>query len=376
MRRTFFLTLLIKSFKVRKGKIAVAILAVMMGAALVASFTTISLGIGEKVGKELRTYGANILIIPKSTDPKAYIRQEDLPKIEMSTEGHLVGYAPYTYTTVEANSKKAVLVGTWFDQIRKISPWWSIEGGWIEDRGDIKSSIVGASFAKKMNLKIGDTIRITYIGESYPLNVKGIVETGGPEDDQIFVNLVTAQRIIRRENQIDAIAVSAISSESSAEAIASEIEKAVPQTKAKIIRQVTHAEEKLLKKIQILMGLVAILVLFASAISVMSTMTTSILEREEEIGLMKAIGAKNSKVISIFLGEAVMIGIIGGVLGYFTGLILSTIIGQSVFNSSIAPKHVVFPFTIIIAVGVCLLASLLPVKRAVNIEPSITLRGE
>lgn len=91
---------------------------------------------------------------------------------------------------------------------------------------------------------------------------------------------------------------------------------------------------------------------------------------------MKSVGAENKKIISLFLSEATIIGILGGIIGYLIGLILSQFIGISVFSLSITPRIEIIPITIGISVGVALLASILPVRRAVSVEPAIVLRGE
>ena len=108
----------------------------------------------------------------------------------------------------------------------------------------------------------------------------------------------------------------------------------------------------------------------------MTTMTTSVIERKKEIGLMKSVGAENRKIVSLFLSEAALIGIIGGFLGYIIGIILSQFIGISVFSTSISPRLEVIPIAIGISIGVSLLASILPVRKAVAVEPAVVLRGE
>jgi len=132
----------------------------------------------------------------------------------------------------------------------------------------------------------------------------------------------------------------------------------------------------ILGKIEDMMFLVTIVALLASALGVMTTMTTSVIERRKEIGLMKSIGAENKSIISLFLSEAALIGVIGGFLGYVVGIILSQFIGMSVFGTSISPRLEVIPIALGISVGVSLLASILPVRKAVGVEPAIVLRGE
>jgi putative ABC transport system permease protein len=132
----------------------------------------------------------------------------------------------------------------------------------------------------------------------------------------------------------------------------------------------------ILGKIEDMMFLVTIVALLASALGVMTTMTTSVIERKKEIGLMKSVGAENKKIVALFLGEATIIGIAGGILGYIIGFVLSQFIGMSVFNTTISSRIEVLPIAIGISVGVSLLASILPVRRATKVEPAIVLRGE
>ena len=105
-------------------------------------------------------------------------------------------------------------------------------------------------------------------------------------------------------------------------------------------------------------------------------MTASVAERRKEIGLMKSIGAENRSIASLFLAEATLIGLIGGITGYGVGIVLAQFIGLSVFSTTIPLKWEVLAVVIPIAIGVSLLASALPVRRATAVEPAIVLRGE
>ena len=132
----------------------------------------------------------------------------------------------------------------------------------------------------------------------------------------------------------------------------------------------------ILGKIENMMFLVTIVALLASALGVMTTMTTSVIERKKEIGLMKSVGAENKRIVLLFLSEATIIGTIGGILGFVVGSILAQFIGLSVFDTSITLRLEIIPIAIGISIGVSLLASILPVRRAVKVEPAIVLRGE
>lgn len=411
-----FARMLFKSFSKRKSRIAIAIVSVILGSSIASALLSTSLEINDKVSYEFRKFGSNILVVPKSdtidvgignigigsiTEQK-YINETDLYKIKQITNfsANVLGFAPFLYQVVDINknnqSQKVILAGTWFDKevkevviegkiwrtgIKRIATWWSVEGEWVEDNRS-EDALIGINVAEKMNLKIGDKFNVKYKIEEINLTieknftVKGILTTGNYEDNEIFTTLDIAQNLTLRENKVHTVQVSGLCNNCPAETIAWEIEQKIPNVKSTAIKQLANAEANIMKKLEEMMLLIVVATLSASALGVMTTMTTSVIERRKEIGLMKAIGAENKKVALLFLTEATLIGIIGGILGYLIGLFLAQFIGQSVFNSSISPRLIVVPIAIGISVGVSLLASALPVRRAIKIEPAIVLRGE
>jgi putative ABC transport system permease protein len=296
-----------------------------------------------------------------------------------------------------------VLAGTYFDKdivilkpyspndkpmfitgIQKISPWWNVNGSWIQDQNDTTSAMIGIKVAEALHLRIGDSFTVhydEYAGDSinetnHNLMVAGIIETDGFEDSQIFVNLQVAQDLTNRPGKIHTVQVSALCNACPVDAFAEEIQANIPYVEARTVKQLASAEMDILGKIQNMMFLITIIGLIASALGVMTTMITSVIERQKEIGLMKSVGAENKKIVALFLSEATIIGVIGGIIGYIIGIILAQFIGFSVFSMSITPHFEIIPISIGISIGVALLASIFPVRRAVNVEPAIVLRGE
>ena len=417
-----FFRILGKSILKRKSRIAIAIISVLIGASVATALLTISFDVSEKVSLEFRKYGANLLIIPHSdtievgfpgvefgsVTEQHYINESDIWKIKaIYWRNNVMGFAPFLYQVVTARSEQTeqriVLAGTYFNRtiriqspyapqdpvtfttgVQIISPWWHIIGDWIHDQNDTNSCMIGATIADKLNLSIGDSVEITYSEQygstvnttSYNLTVVGIVMTDGYEDNQIFVNLQVAQALTQRPGKLHTIQVSALCNACPVETFAEEIKELIPYVEGRSVKQLVHAEMDILGKIQNMMFLVTIIALIASALGVMTTMITSVIERQKEIGLMISIGAEKKKIIALFLSEATIVGVIGGIIGYLIGLILAQIIGISVFSLSITPRFEVIPITIGISVGVALLASILPVRRAVRVEPAIVLRGE
>jgi putative ABC transport system permease protein len=244
--------------------------------------------------------------------------------------------------------------------------------------------MIGIKVAEALHLHIGDSFTVhydEYAGDSinetnHNLTVVGIIETDGFEDSQIFVNLQVAQDLTNRPGKIHTVQVSALCNACPVDAFAEEIQANIPYVEARTVKQLASAEMDILGKIQNMMFLITIIGLIASALGVMTTMITSVIERQKEIGLMKSVGAENKKIVALFLSEAAIIGVIGGIIGYIIGIILAQFIGFSVFSMSITPHFEIIPISIGISIGVALLASIFPVRRAVNVEPAIVLRGE
>ncbi|MDP6155887.1 MAG: FtsX-like permease family protein [Candidatus Thermoplasmatota archaeon] len=417
-----FMSILGKSFSRRKGKIAIAIIAVIMGAAIPSAMFTVSLDISEKVSYEFRKYGANLILVPKSdtiqvgfpgvefgaVTEQNMINESDLWKIKtISWRNNVLGFAPSLYQVVKSgegtNEQRMVLVGTYFNKeveilkpyspddkkifktgIKSISPWWEIDGDWIEDPNDNTGSLVGINVAQKLGLKLGNTFTIRYSEvpddtaneTEYVLRVLGIINTDGYEDNQIIVNLQVAQNLTNRPNEVHTVQVSALCNACPVDVFAAEIEEKIPNIDAKTVKQLVSAEMSVLNKVEDMMMLVTVVALLASALGVSTTMTTSVIERQKEIGLMKSIGAENKRIASLFMTEAGLVGLVGGLLGYGIGLLLAQIVGISVFDSTVSPRLSVLPLVLAISIGMTLLASSLPVRRAMKIEPVIVLRGE
>ena len=244
--------------------------------------------------------------------------------------------------------------------------------------------MVGINIAEKIGLNVGDNFIIKYNENyedlenetTYNLTVVGIISTDGHEDSQIYVNLQVAQNISSRADKLHTVQVSALCNQCPVDTFAAEIEEKIPYAQARTVNQLVNAEMNILGKISDMMFLITIVALLASALGVMTTMTTSVIERRKEIGLMKSVGAENKRISALFISEATIIGVIGGIIGYIIGITLAQIIGLTVFGTSINRRLEILPIAIGISIGESLLASALPVRRAVKVEPAIVLRGE
>jgi putative ABC transport system permease protein len=405
-----------RSFTKQKKAMALMVVSIAVGTAMAASLITISLEIEGKVAKELRAFGANILVEPKRegladiSGQKRYLRFGDIIKIKTIFWRHnIIGVSPYlevkARVTGEDKSAEVDLVGAWYEKdlplpgekgnfhagITSVSPGWYIEGEWPSAPDQV---IIGISLASKLKTQSGQMIML----DGKEFTVSGILETGGKEDHQVFMDLEELQIFKNREGKLSRVLVSALTTPMDAFAykdpetmtateyekwyctgyvtsIAKQVEEIFTGSRTKPIWQVAETEGRVLGRMKILIYLLCVTALVASAIGVSTTMIMSLLRRIEEIGLMKAVGADSGQIISIFLTEGLLLGLIGGVAGYILSLVTTHYIGLTVFETALDQRAVLFFIAIGSAIIIAFAGTILPIRRALRIKSAIVLRG-
>ena len=161
-----------------------------------------------------------------------------------------------------------------------------------------------------------------------------------------------------------------------AKSIAFQVQQAIPNSRAAEIRQVSQNEGNVLSRIEGLMLLVTIAALLSSALAVSAAMATAIMERRSEVGLMKAMGAANSAIAGLFFTEAALLALVGGAVGFTIGVLLARKIGLWIFASQVNISPVLFPVVLTIAVVVTFLGSAASIRKAMQYEPTMVLRGD
>lgn len=377
--RQMFARMLFMSLKVRKSRVAVAFFSIMIGAAIIAALSSVYFDISTKMSRELRAYGANFFIGPSGAGAgRATPAGEIEEALALVPAEALVGASPYLYGVVRLDLGHAVLAGVDFAGLRRLSPFWQVDGKWIAVDFDERSCMMGKRLAERMELKIG--ARVTVLngetGFRDSLKVLGIVETGQAEDEQLFVNLTLAGRILGQEGQVNHAMASIVAEGLDIDALAARIRARHPGLDARPIRKISYSEGRILEKIEGLMALIALIVLAITTLCVMTTLIAVVAERTREIGLMKAIGAEDSGIAVQFLTETLLIALAGIAAGLALGFGLAQFLGQAVFGSSISLRAVVLPVTAGLSLLAALLAAALPVRMAVRIVPAQVLKGE
>ncbi|KXB44362.1 hypothetical protein HMPREF3188_01257 [Tissierellia bacterium KA00581] len=397
-KRKMYLKMILSSFIRRKSRMFVALLAVVIGATIMSGLITIYFDIPRQLGKEFRSYGANFVCLPN----EGKITQQDYDKLKtLIKDKNVVGIAPYRYETTKINQKPYILAGTDMDGAKKNSPFWYIEGQWVKN-GDEDNVMVGKEIAKTLGLSIGDKIKVEGVkhgksavassvsdsaqkskekntGDDFyeaSLTVKGIVTTGGKEESFIFLNLEKLNKIVEDDTKIDSIECSIESNHVELEKLAKDINKQIPNMIGSTVKRVTQSQDTVLSKLTALILLVNVVILILTIISVSTTMIAMIAERKKEIGLKKALGAHNKEIIMDFIGESVLLGLVGGFIGVILGFEFAQRVSLSVFGRTITFQYLLIPVIMLVSVLVTTIGSMIPVRKAIEIDPAIVLKGE
>ena len=365
----------------RRSRMLVALLSIAIGATVLSGLVTIYYDVPRQMGAEFRNYGANMIFT--AADEEFTIEDAEKGAAQISSS-QLVGMAPYRYENVRIRETPVVAAGTDMEGAKAASPYWSVDGEWPSVQGEL---LVGADIAENYNLKTGDTIEVTYTPEENEseevtldnfilFDVVGILDTGGSEEDYVYMYLSDLEELTGESGNIDVAELSISASSDELSAYADKINSSVPAVNARLVKRVTASETTVLTKLQALVLLVTIVVLALTMICVATTMTAVVAERRKEIGLRKAIGASDASIIKEFMGESMLLGLLGGIIGAILGFIFAQEVSKNVFGSSIQFRPLLVPIAILVSIAVTGLSSLMPIRSATDVDPALVLKGE
>ena len=381
-----FARLLWKLLRGSSGRLTVAMIGVISGAAVISALLNLELDIGRKLSQEFRSLGANIVIAPKPSAQTGagaasllsgnQIASDEIARgLAAVNSPDVAASAPYLYIVAHVASVPVVVAGTWLDQTPKLDPTWKLDGDWVASREDNSRCLVGGNVARQFHLALGSQLALAYLAENASCTVAAIFDSGGAEDNQVFVNLPVAQHLAGIQGAISLWQLSVGGSSKAIAAYAQRLATQFPGLDVRPIPQVSQAEGDLMGRIRLLIVATIVLILVLTTLCVLATMAALAMERRADVGLMKALGGSISRVLRLFLAEVGVLGAVGGVLGCAGGLLLSRWMGQRVFSAAISPRWEVFPLTIILMIAVAL-AGALPLRLLGRIRPAVILRGD
>ena len=419
----FFFRMIFKALRRQVGKRLMIALTILLGAGLTTSMLAVMLDVGDKIKQELGSYGANIQVLPqgKSVVSQLYdfedtgssansqsgaLQESELAKLKtIFWAFNIENFAPFLGTKAASSGQDVDVVGTWFRKklaiptgekvdtgMADMRDWWEVQGNWPKAADEV---MVGSKLAQQTGWHLGDSLTLKPrpgLAGSAPsptLTISGIFTSGSNEDRQLFADLSVAQSLSGRPGQVDRVEVRAITTPENdlsrraardpsslsledwetwyctayTSSIAYQIEEVMTNAVATPVHQIADSEGAILEKTQLIMTLVAILAMAGSALGIANLVTASVMERSAEIGLMKALGARNLFVVLMILTETFIVSLVGAAFGCVGGIGLAQLVGHLVFGVSINIRPVVFPLMAVI-VGLTVLLGCLPSIRA------------
>lgn len=361
-----FLRMLLRAAVLRRGRAAAALLAMVVAAAVTTAMLNLYVDVQAKLHKELRNYGANVVVVAKDGQP---LPGDALRRIESVLGGNGLA-VPFAYVVARtAGGQPVVVSGTDLDQVSKLNRWWSVSG-WPRSAQD---ALVGVRASSSVAPQ-GHAFDLSFEGRTVRLNPAGTLRTGSSEDSRIYVSL----KDFETWTGVKASAIE-IAAAGSPEEVNSTIRKltlALPEAEIRPVRQIMEGEARVLGKTRATLLVCAVLIILTAALCVLSTLMGWVFDRRRDFAIMKALGASERLISGFFVTEAAALGAVGGVLGFGVGVAIAAWIGRVNFHAPVVPRFVVLPQVLAGSIAVALLAAMLPMFLLRRVQPATILRGE
>ena len=386
----------------RKFRFALNLLGILIGCAAVTGLISVTQGMNTEISSQLDILGANSLtIIPTTGEdmsmasgPSSMIIPlflswkeieiiEDIPGVE-SVAPVQRNYGSYTIT---GDTRVTTIMGMGYN-LFDINPSFEIEQGRSFTRSDKAVAVIGSNVAfpdteLEPILEVGDRLKITTIGASEPkeitLRIIGITEDSGMSmamspDDAIMIPLRTSEQLFGNSGNYD-MALARIGDVQDSEAVILEIEEKIEDVQVVSAESAKEMIGEVTETIESVLSGIAAISLVVAGVGIVNTMTVSVSERTKEIGTMKAIGAKNTEILWLFLAESGYTGLAGGILGGGFGFLLGIAIGNFV-GLPVSLDFSLWGKVILFALFTSLIAGAWPAWSAARLNPVEAIRHE
>jgi len=399
IREYFYLAL--RNLRSRSLRSWLTIFGIVIGVFLIVTLISLSGGLQETIMTQLRMMGPDlIMVMPGEMQDMMVammggmeLSDAEIKAIERARGVETVVIFPYAaeIARYEGEAKITFLSGVDWDSalsvLREDMGWQTTEGNF--PRPGRREILIGSMVSEDIFPEVGVDDEIIIKGRIF--RVSGILMSlGNRQDDSMIVLDLEDFRQITGKREGSPMAMVKASSEFDIDDVVKNIETALEETGKRRLGEdapsfsvltsetISDMVGNIMAILQVVIIAFASIALVVGGIGIMNTMYTSVRERTREIGIMKAVGAKNSAILSIFLIEAGIIGIVGGIGGTFLGLIFAKSIemyGQAhmfYVKASITPGLILLGLSFSVLVG-CL-SGFFPARKAAKMRPVDALR--
>ncbi|MBI1920578.1 MAG: ABC transporter permease [Geobacter sp.] len=375
--------LVVRNITRRRGRFIFTLAGIAIGIASFVTFLSLGGSLKNEIKREATALGANLVVIPKSAcvyeqvsiltgeQLAATITMEEVAKIR-AING--LAAVPCLTEKTAINNRPVPVMGVLPADMQRFKGW-EIGAGSYFGSPDEPGAVIGAVTARQFGLQPGSTVTVR--GERLP--VKGVLkESGGKDDLTIFLPLAVAQKLFKSGNLVSFVAVKVDD--------LAKVDGYITKIKETVSLGVV-SDQQMLKSVLSIVGtvnvtlqLIAAVSVLAAAFGIINTMLTATYERKREIGILQALGARNSTIFTLFLMESAGYGVLGGIAGVVGGLMFSAFaapyIGQNAFTAFVKGSDVAGIFDVKVMAGsilfsaiVAILAGVYPAWRAARLSP-------
>ncbi|EMR73939.1 ABC-type antimicrobial peptide transport system, permease component [Thaumarchaeota archaeon SCGC AB-539-E09] len=386
----------------RKFRFALNLLGILIGCAAVTGLISVTQGMNTAINSQLDILGANtITIIPTTGDsdiimsgPQAMnspvsLSWRDLQIIENIPE--IDNVAPiqsnYCSYTITGDTHISQVMGIGVD-IFEINPNFEVSSGRTLTRNDKAATVIGSKVAHPDNeeepiLRVGDRLKVTTVGttelKEMTLRIIGVSKESGQTmgvspDNMIMIPLRTSEQFFESSGSYDTIMASVYNLDD-IDTVTSQIEDKIEDVQIVSAESAKGMIADVTGTIEAVLGGIAAISLLVAGVGIVNTMTVSVSERTQEIGVLKAIGAKNVDILMIFLAESGYTGLAGGLFGGAFGFVLGIMIGDFI-GLPVSLNLMLWAMVTLFAIITSILAGVWPAWRAANLNPVEALRHE
>jgi len=389
----------------RKSQMITITIGILLGITTVIAIKNITYYSEKAVARELDSLGANVLVLPKSVSLQDYyaadmhdevIPEEYVMRLTMSDLQGVDNLSPKLCVPVTLTGRNYSFTGILPKNEFQAKAAWAGAGIFSRPIGcgalevgdaaeedkktlvrkrvikDLASHeiLIGTDVAVAQGLGEGDSL--TLLGELFSV-VAVLPETGTVDDSRIFAHLHTVQRLAGKGEVVNCIEVVGCCKEI-ATGLVEGVNKLLPDAKVVTVKQVVDTQVTVNRMMERLSQIFVAIIIVVGGAGIANYMFANVSERRREIGTLMALGAESSLILRIFLAKAVLLGLVGGVGGFVIGTVLAVTLGPRLAGVTVLPMPILSIWAVLISVGVALLASYIPARRASLLDPVATFR--
>jgi putative ABC transport system permease protein len=380
-------TVAFTSLRRRKARAAFLVAGLLIGIGTVVALLSITASMTGQTKADLQSYGANIVVTPRSTDVAlSYggisiggvsvgadaLRETDLARIEsIPARASISVVAPELVGPVQVRGQRVLLMGVRPHDEFKLKRWWSVDAG--RPPQNDHELVVGSSAARRLGLTMGDYVRVA--GKRF--TVTGILRPTGSQDDGLLIaDLASVQKLLRRPGELTLVEIAAAYQNAPVDRIAAQLSAALPAAKVTAVQAAVKGRAHAVSQFRSFSYAIVGVVIAIEILVVFITMMGSVNARTQEIGVFRAIGFRRVHITRLVLVEAVTASVIAGVLGYLAGMGTTYAVLPLVAHSAeVTWTPLLGAAAVLLAVAVGALASLYPALHAGKMDPTEALRA-